>query len=90
MSEDERTRLAGFVRRCNVGRALAQCALIVLACAEPGSTNSGVASDLSVSRMSVTTWHARFLAHRLDRLVGLPRPGAPRAALNTRVSPLSR
>jgi transposase-like protein len=51
----------------------------VLACSEPGSTNSGVARDLGVSRMSVTTWRARFLAHRLDGLVDLPRSGVPRA-----------
>lgn len=50
----------------------------MLACAEPGSTNSGIAHALNVSRMSVTTWRARFLAHRLDGLVDLPRSGAPR------------
>ena len=85
LTEDERTRLAGLVRRRNVGQALAQRARIVLACAEPGSTNSGVARDLGVSRMSVTTWRARFLAHRLDGLVDLPRSGAPRAVTDTAI-----
>jgi transposase len=50
----------------------------VLACAEPGATNAGVARALGVSRPSVTTWRARFAAHRLDGLVDVPRPGAPR------------
>ncbi|TXN25573.1 IS630 family transposase [Methylobacterium sp. WL30] len=85
LTEDERTRLAGLVRRRDVGQALAQRARIVLACAEPGSTNSGVARDLGVSRMSVTTWRARFLAHRLDGLVNLPRSGTPRAVTDTAI-----
>ena len=85
LTEDERTRLAGLVRRRNVGQALAQRARIVLACAEPGSTNSGVARDFGVSRMSITTWRARFLAHRLDGLVDLPRSGAPRAVTDTAI-----
>lgn len=50
----------------------------MLACAEPGSINSGIARALGVSGMSVMTWRARFLAHRLDGLVDLPRSGAPR------------
>ncbi len=78
LSAAERTNLEELVRRRSVGQALAQRARIVLACAEPGSTNSGIARALGVSRMSVTTWRARFLAHRLDGLVDLPRSGAPR------------
>lgn len=77
LSAAERTNLEGLVRRRNVGQALAQRARIVLACAEPGSINSGIARALGVSRMSVTTWRARFLAHHLDGLVDLPRSGAP-------------
>jgi transposase len=50
----------------------------VLACAEAGATNAGVARALGVSRPSVTTWRQRFLEHRLDGLVDRPRSGAPR------------
>ena len=78
LSDEERARLESIVRRRSSGQALAQRARIVLACAAPGSTNTGVARSLGVSRPSVTTWRARFLAHRLDSLVDLPRSGAPR------------
>jgi transposase len=78
LSEDERTELERLIRRRSAGQALAQRARIVLACAEPGATNAGVARALGVSRPSVTTWRARFAAHRLDGLADLPRPGAPR------------
>jgi transposase len=83
LTDDERAGLEGLVRRRNIGQALAQRARIVLACAEPGSTNTGVARSLEVSRPSVTTWRARFLAHRLDGLVDLPRSGAPRGVEDT-------
>jgi hypothetical protein len=35
--------------------------------------------------MSVTTWRARFLAHRLNGLVDLPRSGAPQAVTDTAI-----
>jgi transposase len=78
LSEDERTELERIIRRRSAGQALVQRARIVLACAEPNSTNTGVARALGVSRPSVTTWRARFAAHRLEGLVDAPRPGAPR------------
>jgi transposase len=70
--------LERIIRRRSAGQALVQRARIVLACAEPGSTNTGVARALGVSRPSVTTGRARFAAHRLEGLVDAPRPGAPR------------
>jgi len=78
LSEHERAELERIVRRRSAGQALVQRARIVLACAEPGATNTGVARALGVSRPSVTTWRARFAAHRLGGLVDAPRPGAPR------------
>ena len=85
LSADERAQLDGLMRRCKVGRALGQRARIVLACAEPGFTNTGIARSLGISRPSITTWRARFLAHRLDGLVDLPRSGAPRAIEDTAI-----
>src|SRR3712207_7973538 len=67
-----------LMRRRSTGQALARRVRIVLACAEPGSTNAGMARQLGVSRPSVTTWRACFLAQRLGGLVDQPRSGAPR------------
>lgn len=88
LSDEERARLEAIVRRRSAGQALAQRARIVLACAEPGSTNSGVARALGVSRPSVTTWRARFTAYRLDGLVDAPRSGAPRKIGDERIERL--
>jgi transposase len=50
----------------------------VLACAEPGAANSGVARALRVSRPTVATWRRRFAERGPDGLLDEPRPGAPR------------
>ncbi len=76
--DEQREALEGIVRRRNVGQALAQRARVVLACAEPGATNLGVARALGISRPTVAAWRRRFAAHGLDGLVDAPRPGAPR------------
>ena len=55
LSEDERAELERIIRRRSAGQALVQRARIVLACAEPNSTNTGVAHALGVSRPSVIT-----------------------------------
>jgi transposase len=78
LTDRERAALSEIVRRRNVGQALAQRARVVLACAEPGATNLGVAKALGVSRPTVATWRRRFAAHRLEGLLDAPRPGAPR------------
>ena len=43
MSEAYRGQLQGWARRRKTGQALATRARVVLACAEPGCTNGGVA-----------------------------------------------
>ena len=78
LSEAERAGLRRLLRRRGVGQALAQRIRIVLACAEPGATNLGVARALGVSRPTVATWRGRFAGHRLEGLVDAPRSGAPR------------
>jgi transposase len=78
LTEAERAALENLVRRRTVGQALAQRARVVLACAEPGATNLGVAKALGVSRPTVATWRRRFAARRLEGLLDAPRPGAPR------------
>ncbi len=79
LTEAERTELRRLLRRRGVGQALAQRVRVVLACAEPGATNLGVAGALGVSRQTVATWRGRFAEHRLEGLVDAPRSGAPRS-----------
>lgn len=78
LSAAEREALRRWTRRRTSAQALALRARIVLACAEPEATNSGVARTLGVSRPTVSTWRGRFAAQRLDGLMDEPRPGAPR------------
>jgi transposase len=78
LTPEERMALERLVRRKSVGQALAQRARAVLACAEPGASNLGVARALGVSRPTVATWRRRFAEHRLEGLADAPRPGAPR------------
>ena len=78
VTEPERAELRRLLRRRGVGQALARRIRVVLACAEPGATNLGVAKALEVSRQTVATWRRRFAAHRLEGLVDAPRSGAPR------------
>jgi transposase len=78
LTEAEQAELRRLLRRRGVGQALAQRIRVVLACAEPGATNLGVATALGVSRQTVATWRRRFAAHRLEGLADAPRPGAPR------------
>jgi transposase len=78
LTEAERSELRRLLRRRGVGQALAQRIRVVLACAEPGATNLGVAEALGVSRQTVATWRGRFAEHRLEGLVDAPRSGAPR------------
>ena len=53
LNEQERAELEGLVRRRSAGQGLVQRARIVLACAEPGATNTSVAQALGVSRPCV-------------------------------------
>jgi transposase len=78
LTEAERAELRRLLRRRGVGQALAQRIRVVLACAEPGATNLGVAEALGVSRQTVATWRGRFAEHRLEGLTDAPRSGAPR------------
>jgi transposase len=79
LTSADREVLERWTRRRTTAQALARRARIVLACAEPGATNSGVARALRVSRPTVLTWRRRFAARGPDGLLDEPRPGAPRA-----------
>ena len=55
LSEAEQAELQRLLRRRGVGQALAQRVRVILACAEPGATNLGVAKRLGISRQTVAT-----------------------------------
>ena len=78
LSAENRDRLESWTRRGKTAQSLARRARIVLACAEPGATNSEVADELGVSRLTVALWRRRFVERGLDGLLDEPRPGAPR------------
>ncbi len=59
---------------------LAERARIVLACAD-GAPNLRVAADLKVTADTVRKWRARFVAHRLEGLMDMPRSGRRKAEL---------
>ena len=53
LSAGDRAQLQGWARRRKTAQALATRARIALACAEPGSTNGGVAAAPGVSPPTV-------------------------------------
>nr|WP_227717750.1 helix-turn-helix domain-containing protein [Paraburkholderia atlantica] len=63
---------------------LALRARTVLACAD-GVDNKIVSAKLRVTQQTVSKWCARFVAHRLDRLLDAPRPGAARTIEDSHV-----
>src|SRR3954468_17584767 len=76
-AEGDRAELRRLLRRRGVGEALAQRIWIVLACAEPGATNLGVAEALGVSRPTMATWLGRSAEHRLKGWWTRHVPGHP-------------
>jgi len=85
----ERETLARWTRRATTAQALALRARLVLACAD-GMSNSEVALEYRVHRVTVGTWCARFVAHRLDGLLDEPRPGAPRTIADETIEEVLR
>lgn len=77
LTDEETSVLRAWTRRRTTAQGLAQRARIILACAE-GETNSTVADELCVSRVTVGKWRQRFVERRLNGLLDEPRPGAPR------------
>lgn len=78
LSATERETLERWIRRPKTAQALALRARIILAAAE-GKSNTVVADELKLTKVTVGKWRTRFLAQRLDGLTDEPRPGAPRS-----------
>jgi transposase len=89
LTAEERETLARWTRRATTAQALALRARLVLACAE-GATNSDVAKEHRVHRITVGKWRTRFLEHRLDGLLDEPRPGAPRTIADDTIEEVLR
>jgi transposase len=85
LSPADRATLEGWTRRRKTAQSLALRARIVLACAEPGATNSRVAGALGVSRPTVATWRRRFAGRGPDGLLDEHRPGRPRSITDEEV-----
>lgn len=62
--------LENLLRVCKPNAALARRVRVVLACAEPGATEAGVAEALGVSPTQVVTWRTLFHQRRLAALIG--------------------
>ncbi len=77
LTDEQRSELRGWARRPRTAQAMALRARIVLAAAD-GWTNTEIAEELSVNRVTVGKWRRRFAEMGLDGLVDAPRPGAPR------------
>ena len=89
LTAEERETLARWTRRATTAQALALRARLVLACAA-GATNSDVAKEYRVDRVTVGKWRARFVEHRLDGLLDEPRPGAPRTIADDTIEEVLR
>ena len=90
LSEADRAELQRWARRRKTAQALALRSRIVLACAEPGVTNTAVASALGVSVLTVSKWRRRFARLGLAGLDDAPRSGAPRSILDEQVEAVVR
>ena len=77
LTDEQREALERWTRRPTTAQALALRARIVLACSRGGS-DTGIAKELGVYRMTIAKWRGRFLKLGVDGLLDEPRPGAPR------------
>jgi transposase len=84
LADDEREALTRWARRPTSSQQLALRSRIVLACAD-GHTNTAVAEQLGINKVTVGKWRARFVRHRLEGLTDEPRPGAPRTVTDDAV-----
>jgi transposase-like protein len=58
---------------------MAECARIVLACADSAAGNSGVAAELGISVETARKWRSRFTGSGPGGLADGTRPGRPKA-----------
>jgi transposase len=79
LSDEDREALALWARGSS---RRAERARIVLACAEPGSSNTGVAAALGITPVTAGKWRRQFAASGLAGLEDAPRPGRSKDELS--------
>lgn len=87
LSTDEQAQLESWARRRTTAAGLAMRSRIVLAAAQ-GRSNSAIAEDLGIARVTVGIWRNRFAEQRLEGLSDEPRPGRPRTVTDEQVEQL--
>ena len=84
LTVEENDRLLEWMRRHSTSQALALRSRIVLVCQQDRS-NREIGQQLRVTAWTVGKWRIRFRRSRLDGLLDEPRPGAPRAIIDSQV-----
>jgi len=77
LTDSQRALLEAWTRRTTTAQGHALRASIVLAAAD-GASNSDIAEELRINRVTVGKWRQRFLDQGIDGLMDAPRPGPPR------------
>ena len=85
LPDADRATLQSWTRRRCTAQGLALRALIVRACAEPGTTNLAVAVGLGFSNLTLGKWRRRFAQHGLKGLPDAARSGVPRSILDEHI-----
>jgi transposase len=86
VTDAQRTALEKAARAATSEQAYALRCKIILACAEPGSVNSRVASQFGVTGQTVGKWRNRFIERGMAGLADDDRPGRPPSILLDKVS----
>src|SRR5262245_1504747 len=84
LAPPERRTLEMWAARRKTAQALAQRARVVLLAAENRS-NTEIARELQLTRVTVGKWRQRFVAQRVAGLLDEPKPGAPRRIGDSKV-----
>ncbi|MGH8919852.1 MAG: IS630 family transposase, partial [Actinomycetes bacterium] len=84
LTDAERRTLQGWASRRKTAQGLAQRARIVLLCAE-GRSNTAVAAELGITRITAGKWRNRFVTARFAGLSDEPRPGVPRTITDAQI-----
>lgn len=79
LSDEDRAELGRLL--ASGDRRLAERARIILACADSGGGNAGVAAELGLTADTVRKWRSRFAGSGPAGLADGPRPGRPKAGL---------